>query len=239
MRPIKKILQNDRLRRFVCRLAAAYIRLVWRSGRWRTVRGEVAEEFWKSGKPFILAFWHGRLMMMVKAWSSAAPFSMLISAHRDGRLIADTIGCFAIRAMTGSSTHGGTSALRAMVKALKGGESIGITPDGPSGPAMRCGMGVIAMARLSGVPIVPIATGAGRRRILSSWDRFMIALPFGGGVIVWGQPIEIAADADDDALEAARRQVEESLNALTQEADLLSGHRTFIGPDAAPGEEAV
>ncbi len=67
----------------------------------------------------------------------------------------------------------------------------------------------------------------------------MVALPFGGGVIVWGDPIEVARDADDDAQEAARRQVEESLNALTREADLLSGHQTFIGPDAPPGGETV
>ncbi len=239
MRPIRKILQNERLRRFACRLGAAYIRLVWRTGRWRTVNGEVAEEFWKSGKPFILAFWHGRLMMMVKAWNTAAPFRMLASPHRDGQLIANTVGHFGIETMTGSSTHGGTGAFRAMVKALKNGESIGITPDAPGGPRMRCGMGVIALAKLSGAPIVPAAAAAGRRRLLSSWDSFMVALPFGGGAIVWGDPIEVAGDADDDALEAARRQVEESLNALTQEADLLSGHQTFIGPDAGPGRETV
>ncbi len=239
MRPIRKIFQNQRLRRFACRLGAAYIRLVWRTGRWRTINGEVPEEFWKSGKPFIMAFWHGRLMMMVKAWDTAAPFRMLASPHRDGQLIADTVGHFGIETMTGSSTHGGTSALRAMVKALKNGESIGITPDAPRGPRMRCGMGVIALARLSGAPIVPAAVGAGRRRILSSWDRFMVALPFGGGAIVWGEPMEVAADADDDAREAARRQVEESLNTLTQEADRLSGHEKFIEPDTPPSGETV
>ncbi len=239
MRPIRKILQNQRLRRFACRLGAAYIRLVWRTGRWRTVRGETPEEFWKSGKPFIMAFWHGRLMMMVKAWPPAAPFRMLASPHRDGQLIADTVGHFGIETITGSSTHGGAGAFRAMIKALKNGESIGITPDAPRGPRMRCGMGAIALAKLSGVPIITVAVGAGRRRILSSWDRFMVALPLSGGVIVWGDPIEVAADANDDALEAARRRVEESLNALTQEADLLSGHKTFIEPDAAPDEETL
>jgi len=239
VRPIRKILQNDRLRRFVCRLAAAYIRLVRLTGRWRTVRGEVAEEFWKSGKPFILAFWHGRLLMMPYSWNRRVPINMLISPHRDGRLIADTVSHFGIKSMTGSSTRGGAGALRAMVRALKNGESIGITPDGPSGPRMRCGMGAIAVAKYSGAVIIPVSVGAGRRRILSSWDRFMVALPFGGGVIVWGEPIEVAADADETALEAARRQVEESLNALTEEADLLSGQKTLIGPEETAGEETV
>ncbi len=239
MRPIKKILQNDRLRRFVCRLAAAYIRLVWMTGRWRTIRGEVPEEFWKSGKPFILTFWHGRLMMMVKSWNTAAPFRMLASPHRDGRLIADTVGYFGIGTMAGSSTHGGAGAFRAMVKALKDGESIGITPDAPRGPRMRCGMGVIALAKLSGAAIIPAAAGSSRRHVFRSWDRFMVAFPFSRGVFVWGQPIEVARDADDTALEAARLLVEESLNALTQEADRLSGHKTFIEPAAPAGEETV
>jgi lysophospholipid acyltransferase (LPLAT)-like uncharacterized protein len=231
VRPIKKILQNDLLRRFVCRLAAAYIRLVWLTGRWRTVRGEVAEEFWKSGKPFILAFWHGRLMMMPYSWNRRVPIHMLISQHRDGLIISHTVRHFGIKTVAGSSGRGGVGALRAMLKALKSDECIGITPDGPRGPRMRAGDGVATLARLAGVPVIAASVGARRRRTLSSWDRFMVALPFGGGVIVWGKPIEVAKDADDTALEAARRQVEESLNALTKEADLLSGQKTFIGPE--------
>ena len=226
MSPIKRLLRSDGLRNALCRLGAAYIRLVYASGRWRTVRGEIPRRFWDDGKPFILCFWHGRLLMMPHCWDHQQLIHMLISQHRDGQIIARTVGHFGIRTITGSSSRGGAQALRAMVRALNSGECVGITPDGPRGPRMRASDGVVSVARLAGVPIIPATFSAARGALLTSWDRFLVAAPLSRGVIVWGEPIEVPRDADTETLERARRQVEDGLNAITDEADGLVGRET-------------
>ncbi|MBD3666551.1 MAG: lysophospholipid acyltransferase family protein, partial [Kangiella sp.] len=152
---------------------------------------------------------------------------------RDGQIIARTVGHFGIKTVAGSSSKGGAQALRAMVKALKAGDCVGITPDGPRGPRMRATDGIVNLARLAGVPIIPATFGATRGRVLGSWDRFLVAWPFGRGVIVWGDPITVARDADADALAAARAEVEESLNAITAEADRLTGRVPVEPAEAA------
>jgi lysophospholipid acyltransferase (LPLAT)-like uncharacterized protein len=229
----KRIGKSERLRGLLCRLAALYIRLVHATGRWPVVRGEVPAALWDAGQPFILAFWHGRILMMPKSWRAGIPIHMLISQHRDGQLIARTVAHFGIRTVAGSSTRGGMQALRAMLKALKAGECVGITPDGPKGPRMRASAGIVNVARLSGCPIVPAAYSAAGRRLLRSWDRFLVPPPFARGAFVWGEPITVGPDDD---LDQARLRVEAAMNALADEADALAGVAPVppAEPEAAP-----
>ena len=98
---------------------------------------------------------------------------------------------------------------------------------------MRATDGAVALARLSGAPIIPATFGAKRGRVLQSWDRFLVAWPFGRGVIVWGDPIKVPRDAKADELEAARARVETALNDITAEADRLTG-RIPIEPAETP-----
>jgi len=233
VRPLKRVLQSESVRRFFCWLASLYIRLVYHTGNWTVVGGDIPKRFWDEGKPFILGFWHGRLLLMPYCWDHRKTIHMLISEHRDGQLIAHTVGHFGIKWAAGSSTRGGAQALRTMVKGLKQGDCVGITPDGPRGPRMRVSDGVVTVARLSGVPIIPAAFGTTRGRCLSTWDRFLLAWPFGRGVIVWGEPIHVDREAEGDALEPARRQIEDGLNAVTAEADRLSG-RPPVEPAPEP-----
>jgi hypothetical protein len=228
---IKTITRKPSVRRFLCRLGAYYIRFVFRSGRWQTVRGDIPQRFLDENKPFIAGFWHGRLLMMPYAWTGPQAFHTLISEHPDGRLIADTIAHFGFGAIAGSSTRGGAAALRKILQVLADGEYVGITPDGPRGPRMRASDGIVTVARLAGAPIVPVSFGAARRRVLNTWDRFVLALPFSRGVIVWGEPIAVERDADDSELDEARRAVEDALNAITAEADALCG-RAPVEPAA-------
>jgi lysophospholipid acyltransferase (LPLAT)-like uncharacterized protein len=211
------------LRGLVCAAAALYIRLVHATSRWRVEGAEAPRRRWAARQPFILAFWHGRLLLMPYCWDRATPISMLISRHRDGQLIARTVAHFGIAAVAGSSTKGGGRAMRAMLKALRAGECVGVTPDGPHGPRMRANAGLVNLAKLAGVPILPCSYSIRRGRLLGSWDRFLLALPFSRGEFRWGEPIHVAPDADMAALESARRQVEDSLNALTRAADLACG----------------
>ena len=94
------------------------------------------------------------------------------------------------------------------------------------------------MRRLTGAPIVPVAYATSRRRVLGSWDRFVVALPFSRGVFVWGTPIEIARNADAAACEAARRALEDELNAVTLGADRLVGQSAVEPAPAAGGASA-
>jgi lysophospholipid acyltransferase (LPLAT)-like uncharacterized protein len=230
---IKNISRNRLARAAACLAAALLIRTVWATSRWRVIRAPGLERIWNSDKPFIVCFWHGRLMMMSFAWTRSQNFNMLISSHADGRLIAGTVARLGINTVAGSSSQGGAGALRSLVQILKGGNSVGITPDGPRGPRMRASTGAIALARLSGAPMVPLAFSCRRRRIWNSWDRFVLAWPFTSGVFMWGEPIEVPGDADAAMLDALQSNLEERMNSLTVEADRHCGHEPI---DPAPSK---
>jgi lysophospholipid acyltransferase (LPLAT)-like uncharacterized protein len=225
----RRVLRAERTRRFLCSLIALWIRIVYRTSRWQTIGGEVPRPYWDEGKPFILAFWHGRLMMAPMAWRAGASMNMLISGHNDGRIIADAIGHFGLGTITGSRSKGGLAALRAILRALKAGQNVGFTPDGPRGPAMRASAGIVAAARLGGATILPLSYATSNRLILGSWDRFHVAMPFSRGVFIWGEPIHVAPDADAAEQEAARQTLEAQMNAITADADRRCG-RVPVGP---------
>lgn len=189
---------------------------------------DIPEAFWRRREPFILAFWHGQMLLMVHSWQTDMTMRMLISRNFDGEVIARTIGHFGIGTVRGSSDKngkdkGGRAAIRAMLGALRAGDCVGFTPDGPKGPRMRAKEGVAVVARMSGAPIVPVVSVASRRRIAASWDRFAVALPFTRAVIMWGAPIQVARDADGGAIERVRAEVEAALNRLNREASALAG----------------
>jgi lysophospholipid acyltransferase (LPLAT)-like uncharacterized protein len=234
---LKPVLRNEGVRSLLCAVAALYIRMVHATSRWRVEGGEHAAALWDSDTPFIAAFWHGRLLMLPYGWRRGKPIELLVSHHRDGRLIARIVGHFGLGTIAGSTSRGGTAALRAMLRSLKRGGSVGITPDGPRGPRMRAGGGIADLARLSGAPIVPVAFATSHRRVLGSWDRFILALPFSRGVFVWGAPIAAPPrDGGEAAGEATRRAVEQALNAVTAEADRLVGQAPI---EPAPIEPAT
>src|SRR6266700_2920711 len=219
----RRLLRSRRLRRMSCWIIQLYIRFVYATNHWTVEGGEVPRQLRAEGRSFILAFWHGRLLMIPMAWQRLAQKHMLISAHRDGRIIADAVTYFGVHSIAGSSRRGGSAALRQMLKRLAAGECVGITPDGPRGPAMQASSGIINVARLAGVPIVPVVFATSRRRVLSSWDRFHLALPFGRGAFLWGEPIEIARELDPAGLERARLLVEDRMNELARDADRRVG----------------
>ena len=224
----RRVLRSDGLRHLLCWAVHLYIRFVYATNRWTVEGAEVPRRLRSEGQPFILAFWHGRLLMIPMAWQRLAPMHMLISAHRDGRIIADSVTYFGVESIAGSTRRGGSAALRAMLKRLGDGDCVGITPDGPRGPAMVASVGIVNVARLAGVPIVPIVFATSRRRVLATWDRFHLALPFGRGLFLWGEPIDIARALEDDDIESARLLVENRMNRLAEDADRRVGHATAV-----------
>jgi len=201
------------------------------AGRWSVEGSEIPEQLIAADKPFLVAFWHGRLLMMSEAWPYKTPFNMVVSQHRDGQLIARTIGHLGFGSILGSTTEGGSNAIRRMLRALKAGECVGITPDGPYGPRMRASPGVVQIARLAGVPIIPIAFSARPNKLINSWDRLMVPLPFGRGIIRWGKPLDIPHDADAAFIQNSVQLLEDRLNQLVHDLDKSLG-LTEVAPAA-------
>ncbi len=234
----RRFLRSEPVRRIACWVTHCYIRFVYLTNRWSVEGGEWPRRLTREGRTFIVAFWHGRLLMMPPAWHQLTSFHMLISAHRDGRIIAGAMTYFGIDTIAGSTSRGGSSALRAMLKQLKEGGCVGITPDGPRGPAMTVSVGTVNIARLARVPIVPLTYATSRRRLLATWDRFHLALPFGRGVYLWGEPIEIAGRLDEAGLERARSLVETRMVEMLGDADRRVGHGMLASPIAPENRSA-
>jgi lysophospholipid acyltransferase (LPLAT)-like uncharacterized protein len=234
MARLKTFLRRPAAQAVICAVAAGYIRLVRATSRLQIVGAEHPQRLWDADTPFILGFWHGRLLMMPYSWPRPRPMRVLISQHIDGRLISGTLKLFGIDNIAGSSSRGGAAALIAIVKSLQRERvSVAISPDGPRGPRMRASLGVIQAARLSGAPILPCMYATSRRKVLNSWDRFILSLPFGRSVFVWGEPMYVPREADDAQIEALRAELEARMNAVADQADALCGVEK-IAPAAAP-----
>lgn len=176
-----------------------------------------------SGEQSILAFWHGRMVMMPFAYHGRGA-CIMNSRHRDGQLISHAIRLLGIEVVRGSSTRGWLGGMRGLLAAYARGRDLVIVPDGPRGPRCRAKSGVVQLARATGAPVYPVAYAASRSRVLwRSWDWLSIPLPGARITYVVGRPIRVARDAGGDVLEGARLALEDALNSAVREADAASG----------------
>lgn len=222
-------------------LIAAYIRLVHATSRWTFIGKDDFEAAAAEGRGVILAFWHGRLLMAptVRSETERRVF-MLISAHRDGEIIANGVRSFGVEFIRGSAANpkkpeknkDGAPAIIQMAEALKNGHVVGVTPDGPRGPGEKVNKGVIRLAQMTGALIVPAAYSTSRGKRLSTWDRFLVAAPFSKGVYIAGKPISVPAEKTPEAVESARQSVENALIDVTRRADEFASRKDAAGVDA-------
>ena len=229
---LKRLLKSAAVLRLASVLIGAYIRLVYVTSRWRVIGREHVDSAAAAGRGVILAFWHGRLLMgaAIRRETGHRVF-MLISAHRDGEIIARGVSSFGVEFIRGSAANpdkpgkhkSGASAIAQMIAALESGAIVGFTPDGPRGPGEKVKPGVIRLAQMSGAPIIPAAFSISRGKHMSSWDKFLLAAPFSKGVYVAGAPIHVPAELDAEAREAYRQKVEAALSAVTRNADIEAG----------------
>ena len=227
---MRKVIRHPAVQAGLARLIGAYIAFVARTTRWQLVGQEEALAELRSGRPMILAFWHERLPMLpvvfrlAKAQDPAARRltpHVLVSQHRDGRFIGAAVERFGFRMIYGSSRRGGGQALVEMVRILRAGDPVAITPDGPRGPRRHAAPGVAQLAALSGAAVLPLAASASWHRLLPSWDRMMLPLPFGRGVISFGKLIRVPRDGALETLPA----IAAALDAACDSADAAVGIR--------------
>lgn len=227
---MRKLIRHPAVQAGLARLLGAYLALVARTTRWRLEGADPALAEIRAGRPLILAFWHERLPLMPVLFRLAAQQEpraaaltphVLVSQHRDGRFIGDAVARFGFRMVYGSSRRGGAVALAEMIRVLRAGNPVALTPDGPRGPRRQAAPGVAQLAAVAGVRIVPLGAATSRHRLLPSWDRMMLPLPFGRGVIVAGALISVPRDG----VAAAVPAIAAAMSAACAAADAAVGLR--------------
>lgn len=175
----------------VLRLLAVTWRFRTRGGRkWRTADA--------AGKPTVLALWHGHLLPLGYFMRNRA-IEILVSEHRDGELIARVLHRLGHRTIRGSTTRGGARALIEMIRALKEGKTVAVTPDGPRGPARHMAPGVLVAAQRAGATVTTLFVTADRAWHLPSWDAFMIPKPFARVTVHFGDPTAVSGESPTEA----------------------------------------
>ena len=166
--------------------------------------------------PLIFVLWHSRILPLL-ALHKREGVVVLISRHRDGGYLADLAESWGYRPVRGSTQRGGEAGLLGIVRALEGGATVALTPDGPRGPAGRVQPGAVAAAQHAGVPIVAAGARPSSAWYVRSWDRMCIPKPFAAIDVEYSAPIHIAAGKD--GLRAGIAAVQRTLHAVTGTAD--------------------
>ncbi len=200
------------------RLGPAVVRVWFSTIRLRWCGGEFIHPDPRTRRNAIGVFWHQRLLGFGYSHGRFRP-RILISASRDGDLIARVsggLGCVAIR---GSSRRGPVGAIRGLLAVAKDGYDLAVTPDGPLGPLHVFQVGAVYLASQTGLPIVPLTVSYGRCWRFKSWDRFILPWPFTWGVLHMGEPVFVPRDLDAAGLEAWRVRLETILRSHTDTTD--------------------
>lgn len=173
---------------------------------------------WNCGTPVLLAFWHGRMLYFLHLYHRQR-FTVLVSRSRDGEFVSRVLQCFGVHVTRGSSSRGGAQALLDLAREMRHGCHAAMTPDGPRGPRYVVHPGIITLAKRTGAVIVPVSYSARWKKVLRSWDRFVVPLPFSRVVVVYGEPIGVPASASPAVCHSKRQEVETSLRRITEMAD--------------------
>jgi lysophospholipid acyltransferase (LPLAT)-like uncharacterized protein len=212
-------------------LLGQYLSFVYATTRWQLAGIDqllALEPAIERGEGLINCFWHERLPMMPMAWRLARrdvpsvrnrTAHVLVSRHRDGRFIGEIVTRFQLNMVHASTSNGGASGLRTLLRLLRSGQIVAITPDGPRGPRRTPAPGVAQLAMASGMTVLPSAAATTRHIRLGSWDRMMLPLPFGRGVVTVGAPIKLGREDEAEGL----ARIKAALDACCDEADRLLG----------------
>ena len=189
----------------------------------RTLRYEIDDRAGVVGKPadqnYIGALWHNRLLIfpfVLRRFFSNRHGAALISASRDGDLLADAITRFGFDVVRGSSSRLGASAILQLTDVLASGGDVVITPDGPRGPAYELGPGIVYLAQKSGAAVVPVNMEYSSCWRLKSWDRFILPRPFAKICVIIGQPHRVRSTNTVDDFEAERLRLQDAMMALVE-----------------------
>lgn len=204
--------------RLISTLGGGLLTGLMRTTRYERSGTEHYDAWLGSGRPAIYVLWHGRLLPC--SWYHRnRGLATLISRHRDGDYIAGVVERWGFRAVRGSSSRGGAAALLQMVRLLRDGISLAVTPDGPRGPRQKMKAGPLFAAQRAGVPLIPVTAGTGSAWWFEGWDRFLVPRPYARLRLAYGEPLFVPAEAGAEEVERLAGELEARLNALTERVD--------------------
>lgn len=185
---------------------------------------KAVEDIFNQKGNVIFAFWHNRFMLipyLYRRLFGDRESVTLISQSRDGEYLVQGLKYFRTDVVRGSSSRGGSEALKKLVNEIREGKDCAITPDGPRGPRYVVQGGTATLAILSKTPIIPVSYSSSRKKILNSWDRTIITLPFGKTVLIFGDPIYPYIDGRKTDMEKLRRRIEDEMIKITEQSKQL------------------
>jgi hypothetical protein len=194
-------------------LGTGLVSALFATTRSRRVDDEHYLRFRRAGKPVIFVLWHGHLLPLVH-YHRHEGIVVLVSEHADGEYIARVIERNGFDTVRGSSTRGATKGLKGLIRAARAGKDLGLTPDGPRGPARVFKPGALAVAQTTGLPIIPVAVSSSMGWRFRSWDGFLVPKPLARIRIGYGAPVTVPRDLDREGLEAMAGELGHTLDAL-------------------------
>jgi lysophospholipid acyltransferase (LPLAT)-like uncharacterized protein len=194
------------------------IKLIGSTARYEVEGWEHFESAASAGQIPIHVLWHDGILLAIYFWKRRA-IAYMASQSLDGEYISRFLQRFGYGAVRGSTTRGGVGAMVEMARLLRAGIHVGLTIDGPKGPAHVAKMGAVTLAKKSGQPILPYVVTASRRWLAPSWDRLQVPPPFVRARVEIATPIHVPADADDEMLHQKFRQLQEAMDGLTRRGE--------------------
>jgi len=238
---LKGLLRDPRVQAFLGWLLAGYLKLILRTVRWRHENLACVEPVLAREGGVVALFWHGRIPLCLATapqWRRKRTRA-LISPSADGEFIAQALARAGFPAIRGSSAKRGDSAkARAVVAVFReavswvgGGGALIVTPDGPRGPNEVIAAGALQIARRTGAPVYLMGVAAHPAvQVQGTWDKVMLAAPFGRGAVVWDGPFHVPAEADETVMAALVADWSARLAQATRRAEALAGRRGALKP---------
>lgn len=211
--------RGEKIRGFMTGVFGKVIMWFWaKSTRMIILNEEEYRDLRKEGKPVVLLVWHGRIFL-VPYFFRRRNIMPLVSPSGDGEIAARIMARWGYKILRGSGSHTMVTAWKQMISELKAGGEVIIVPDGPRGPHRIHKPGGLRLAQETGAYCVPFTFSTDRKKVLKSWDRFLMFYPFSKVVVIFGKPFTIAGDLNDEDLEKERRRIERLLTDLDEQAD--------------------
>jgi lysophospholipid acyltransferase (LPLAT)-like uncharacterized protein len=219
VKKVKKLLNYTWVRFLVCRLLARYLRYTYRRTRWEYIgKGTLPNS------AAIYIFWHGRALMMPCFWPEPSMMHVLVSPHRDGKISQGILHALGFPTIDGTASNlSRLTALKKILRVLKQGASVAITPDGPRGPRLQLHSQVVNIAKAAAVPIVACTYAVEKGRFLRSWDRALLPYPGGKGCFMFAEPVYVPANASMTEVKQLHQKIEQNLRELYQRCDRQMG----------------
>ncbi len=196
----------------------------------------------KERTPVIYVFWHGRLLPLIHVHRQQGTV-VLVSEPRDGDYLAGLLHHFGFGTVRGSSTRGGVRGLKGLIRAARTGSDLAITPDGPRGPNRELKLGALTVARMTGLPLVPVGVGVTSAWRIRSWDGLLVPKPFSTVRVAYGPPTLVPRNADQIEIDDVAASLQRTLGDLSGQVGDTEPPGEVVGPDllteAADAERGV